>query len=94
MTIQCTRCDGSGFINLEQLDDGLIQQYENAPDPIDYMLDLIERVCEHPDYEVSVCDCCGDGEEWYGAPGWHYGDDDPKGADGPYAYNGGLCECH
>jgi hypothetical protein len=41
-----------------------------------------------------VCDCCGDGEGWYGEPGQHYTSDDPVGHNGPYAYNGGLCECH
>jgi len=46
------------------------------------------------DYDVTVCDCCGDGEEWHGEPGRHYGADDPRGPNGPYAYNGGLCECN
>lgn len=43
--------------------------------------------------------CCGTGDidqedPWYGAPGEHYGPHDPMGKDGPYAYNGGVCECH
>lgn len=45
-------------------------------------------------HDVQVCDCCGDGESWYGTPGEHYGPDDPPGPGGPYDYNGGLCECH
>ena len=46
------------------------------------------------EHDVSVCDCCGDGETWYGTPGEHYGRGDPPGRDGPYASNGGLCKCH
>lgn len=45
-------------------------------------------------HEVEVCDCCGDGEKHYGTPGEHYDDADPPGLLGPYAYNGGYCECH
>uniref|UniRef100_A0A6M3JHU8 Uncharacterized protein n=1 Tax=viral metagenome TaxID=1070528 RepID=A0A6M3JHU8_9ZZZZ len=45
-------------------------------------------------HDVTVCDCCGDGEGWYGEPGEHYNSDDPSGPDGPYGYNGGLCECN
>ena len=44
--------------------------------------------------DTAVCDCCGDGEGWYGIPGEHYNSDDPPGEDGLYRYNGGLCECH
>lgn len=44
--------------------------------------------------DASVCDCCGDGVEWYGEPGEHYNVDDPRGTQGPYADNGGLCQCH
>jgi hypothetical protein len=45
-------------------------------------------------HDVSVCDCCGNGENWYGEAGQHYGHYDPRGKEGPYAYNGGLCECN
>ena len=45
-------------------------------------------------HDIKICDCCGDGEGWYGIPGEHYNDEDPIGNYGPYAYNGGLCECH
>jgi len=37
---------------------------------------------------------CGNGDTWYGEPGYHYGVYDPEGRDGPYYYNGGLCECN
>ena len=81
----CTRCEGSGFLNLEQIDkciDG---------DNIEAILEWIET---HDEHDVSVCDCCGDCENWFGTPGEHYTSDDPPGDHGPYAYNGGLCECH
>ncbi len=80
----CTRCEGSGFLNLHQVPDN-----ELSDDP-EVMLKWIAK---HEDHDVSVCDCCGDTEEWHGEPGQHYGPDDPQGHRGPYAYNGGLCEC-
>jgi hypothetical protein len=51
-------------------------------------------IAHNNDHDVSVCDCCGDGEDWYGVPGEHYNNEDLPGHNGPYAYNGGLCECH
>lgn len=45
--------------------------------------------------DVTVCDCCGDGDgEWYGEPGHHFDGGDERGSNGPYAYNGGLPECN
>jgi len=89
MSITCTRCDGSGFLNLDQ--------YENItgknPDDLNenQMLEWIEKNADH---DIQVCDCCGNGENWYGIPGEHYNSEDLLGNFGPYAYNGGLCECH
>jgi hypothetical protein len=86
--LTCTRCEGSGFLSAN-----------NIPDAI-WELDIdkvLAWVLAHPDEsgDATVCDCCGDGEEsWYGQPGEHYGPDDPPGAAGPYASNGGLCHCH
>ncbi len=85
MALTCTRCGGSGFLNLHQL-----------ADPIDFddnevILAWIEA---NDDHDVSVCDCCGNGEQWYDTPGEHYNTDDPAGRGGPYEYNGGLCECN
>lgn len=82
----CTRCEGSGFLNTHQIPDGLLDRGADAV--FDWMA---ERTAPH---DVQVCDCCGDGEGWYGTPGQHYESDDPPGHSGPYAYNGGLCECH
>lgn len=89
--MHCTRCDGTGLLNVHQLNDeesarldalgaeSFVEQY-GGPDCL-------------PD-DVAVCDCCGDGDGWYGAPGEHYNPQDPPGSYGPYDYNGGLCECN
>lgn len=81
----CTRCENSGFLNIHQL-----------PDEIDgYDIEAVQAwMKENESHDVCICDCCGDGEGWYGEPGQHYGNDDPRGYNGPYAYNGGLCECN
>lgn len=81
---KCTRCGGSGFLNTEQL------PFTEAVGPED----ILRWIKANDDHDVCVCDCCGNGESWYGVPGEHYNSDDQPGRDGPYAYNGGLCECH
>ena len=82
----CTRCEETGFLNADQLPDGMLDG--------DEMYEALYWISENLDHDVSVCDCCGDGESWYGTPGEHYGRNDPPGHCGPYAYNGGYCECH
>jgi len=94
MKITCTRCENSGFLNIHQL----IESYEweiaaeddcyESPEPI------LNWMKQHPESDLQVCDCCGNGEVWYGVRGEHYNEEDPHGPDGPYAYNGGLCECN
>ena len=81
--MNCNRCEGSGFLNVEQVPEAIA----NTDATLEWM-----RTTE--DHDVTVCDCCGDGTGWYGTPGQHYTSDDPPGPRGPYAYNGGLCECH
>ena len=80
----CTRCNSSGFLNIHQL-------------PQEEFVFTIESVQEwmlaHPDSDVQVCDCCGNGKVWYGEPGEHFRGGDHSGHNGPYAYNGGLPEC-
>lgn len=89
MPITCTRCEGTGFVNINQIPENEFDLLED---------DLVEKVPawikNNPDSDVAVCDCCGDGTDWYGKPGEHYNSDDPSGDRGPYNYNGGLCECH
>ncbi len=86
MALTCTRCEGTGFLNVHQIEDDTVH---------DGGLEEIQKwMEEHNDHDVHICDCCGDGEGWHGEPGEHYGPDDPAGRGGPYEYNGGLCECN
>lgn len=89
--MNCTRCHGTGFLNLQQLDEETGERFDETGD-VEVVFEWIKR---HPEpHDVAVCDCCGDGENWYGEPGEHYTNADPPGSSGPYAGNGGLCQCH
>lgn len=81
----CTRCQGTGFLNFMQLP-AWLHEKGNAT--------ILRWIDSHPHTNVQVCDCCGDGKDWYGEPGHHYAEADPPGPYGPYASNGGLCQCH
>jgi hypothetical protein len=85
MTTTCTRCDNTGFLNIDQIGDWANDKETD---------EILEWSESNEGHDVQVCDCCGNGENWYGIPGEHYSNDDPVGVDGPYAYNGGRCECH
>lgn len=86
MSIGCTRCQGTGFLNVFQVPDEIDTGDTEA---------VLKWMAAEPIHDVQVCDCCGDGEdEWHGVPGEHYNAEDPAGRHGPYASNGGLCECH
>lgn len=94
MATACTRCEGRGFLNVPE-------DPKSLPFPAGEMFERGEYAAlaawlqkNGGDLDMAVCDCCGDGAGWYGEPGLHYGSEDPQGKDGPYAYNGGLCECH
>jgi len=93
MTLNCTRCEGTGFLNIDQVSKTDVEKIETL-----YHLDVLRNykkwIAENKGHDVQVCDCCGNGEEWYGEPGEHYTSDDPHGDRGPYSYNGGLCECN
>lgn len=105
--LHCTRCEGTGFLNTEQIPDGLLDKGVEAVlswlETCRYAIENYPCTCHLVppcptcvDYvnDVQVCDCCGDGDNWYGEPGNHYSNEDPRGPDGPYADNGGLCQCH
>lgn len=86
----CTRCDNTGFLNLEQVPGSVIQSFEQTGenqvilDWIDEMKRAKERMgcschisppcpaCTDYTHDVQVCDCCGDGQEWYGVAGHHH----------------------
>ena len=82
----CTRCEGTGFLNIHQIEDQSIIEAGH-----EFILKWIKNNNNH---DVCICDCCGNTEIWYGVPGQHYSNNDPIGREGPYGYNGGLCECH
>ena len=85
----CTRCEGSGFVNMHQCPEEVCQFYDHSGD-----VEIVQAWIKDNVTDCQVCDCCGNGESWYGTPGEHYNREDPRGHDGPYRYNGGLCECH
>lgn len=101
MSLTCNRCQGTGFLNLHQIIEAGVASFKEREDEqpfyVAFLLTCIEaelkKIKETEVHDIQVCDCCGDGEEWYGVPGEHYNEDDPQGTDGVYAYNGGLCEC-
>lgn len=82
----CTRCQQTGFLNAEQIPESVRSKGVE---------EVLRWIPDHPDTDVTICDCCGNGEDtWHGEPGQHYTSADPVGRNGPYSYNGGLCECH
>ncbi len=81
----CTECQTTGFLNSEQLPATINGADHDA---------ILKWITANESHDVQVCDCCGDGERWYGTPGVHYNQLDPPGMSGPYDYNGGLCKCH
>ena len=94
MSQTCNPCEGTGFSNAHQLDD-LIPGWTDMV--LEDVLILLRDVTDP--HDVAPCGCCGTGDlyddsPWYGVAGEHYNDEDPMGKDGPYAYNGGVCECH
>ena len=91
MPMTCNVCEGTGFKNLEQI---TVEDYsQDVPDMTDEDA-ILKWIAGHDNHDVCVCDCCGDGDGWYGVPGEHYNQEDPSGKNGPYASNGGLCKCH
>lgn len=86
--MNCNVCKGTGFKNLWQIPDG-----ELGSDDLTVSVPVWIASQTTP-HDVCVCDCCGNGDTWYGIPGQHYSPDDPPGHNGCYAHNGGLCQCH
>ncbi len=80
--MKCNHCE-FGFLNIDQVPADVLGTQA-----------VLQWIKNNTGHDVKICDCCGDGEDWYGKPGEHYDDTDPPGPNGPYAYNGGLAECH
>ena len=64
--MNCTRCEGTGFLNLGQIPDD-----EQPGEDDDFHEFILMWIAAHDDHDVQVCDCCGDGEGWYDEPGQH-----------------------
>lgn len=98
--MRCTRCDGTGFLNLEQVDEATLKAFEESGDHqviLDWLDDREQKkrdyggcsccvsppcfYCTEIAHDVSICDCCGDGEDWHNQPGEHdrYDPNDPCG---------------
>ena len=88
MSIIYKRCEGTGFIGLHHI---LHEECKQKPHNISETRFIFQHIAKS---DVSVCDCCGDGNSWHGIPGEHYNKSDRMGSDGPYDYNGGLAECN
>ena len=73
----CTRCDGIGFLNIDQIDEETRYKYDETGDPEV----IINWVGANYGHDVCLCDCCSDGDYWYNEPGMHNwnNQDDPKG---------------
>jgi len=77
--MNCTRCDGTGFLNIHQVPEDIARL---GPESILLWVNGTE------DHDVKVCDCCGNGEDWYGEPGTHTTEPTSSGWDTP-----GIPEC-
>jgi hypothetical protein len=65
--MHCTRCEGTGFLNLHQVGQHALSLFVDSGDP----QIILRWIDANTDHDVTVCDCCGDGEQWYGEPGQH-----------------------
>lgn len=63
----CTHCE-RGFLNLDQVAEETLKRFSETGD---HQV-ILDWMAAHADHDVAVCDCCGDGETWYGTPGDHY----------------------
>ena len=66
--MNCTHCESTGFLNLEQVDEPTYLQFLDSGN-VDVIL---EWIATNNNHDVAMCDCCGDGQEWYGEPGHHH----------------------
>jgi len=86
--MNCTRCEGTGFLNLDQVEDYFLKKFDDTGEE-EIILNWIKANDEH---DVQICDCCGDNETgWHGVRGEHFNGEENQGV---YDYNGGLPECN
>ena len=82
--MNCTRCGGTGFLNLDQVEREVVDKgvgavfewlasVESQRDRLGGCSCHLNPPCSYCMllHDVSVCDCCGDGEGHYGEPGEH-----------------------
>ena len=70
--MNCTRCGGIGFLNIDQLPPEVIEKGSAEREAGDASCPTILRWIEdNGEHDVQVCDCCGDGDDWHGEPGEH-----------------------
>lgn len=81
--MHCTRCESTGFLNIHQLPSSL--QEGLTPHDVPYLHShftiqltggewretVLKWIENNQDHDVQVCDCCGNGEVWWGEPGQH-----------------------
>ncbi len=65
--IVCTRCEGTGFLNLHQVDEATLMKFNDTGDP----QIIWDWIAANVDHDVCICDCCSDGECWYSVGGEH-----------------------
>lgn len=120
MSVNCTRCEGTGFLNADQFPNFVKDDINSRVLWLQFVKGILENAprcqCDElirsqrgktwgelqsvcclrctMETDAQICDCCGNGEMWHDVPGEHYNEGDPQGDRGPYASNGGLCECH
>jgi len=59
----CTRCDGTGFLNIEQVDEENLKYFDETGDH-QIILDWMEKY--DGEHDVAECDCCdGSGQHDY-----------------------------
>ena len=63
----CTRCQGTGFLNLHQLPASLQEVFRDEV----WRETVLRWIDDHDTHDVQVCDCCGHGHAWWGEPGQH-----------------------
>ncbi len=67
MGVACTRCEGTGFLNVHQLPKDIAAKLDAGD--VDAVTCWMFRKDDH---DVQICDCCGDGDgSWWSEPGEH-----------------------